>query len=334
MLVCEIPNIAMNSRSTRVWARLPNLPHSNWKRSLRTKRRPTKVQERFRSKWRMARRSSIQIMPVQYWALFSTQSTMIWTWVTWWGGQAAECPCYSPIHRWQCSRPQVFNSRPAWSKVSGAPGLGNLVHREEMGVGYWYARSTGGGWNGSWKDFHPGCCSNDLQTADWESRNGFATVHFMGEYPCRVGDFGGQWLSRHCRWTTGVVSAPEIEFCAPPPVGDPDNTASRTSSTYIGPWTNLGGHNARGCRDVQDCHRRNDTGNPIQTRQHVALQEYESHLRGSEYQYLPAGKPMQYPPCVIWYLNIQSETIKQWPTLTLFLEFWDFWWVSSMQDKK
>jgi len=75
MLVCEIPNIAMNFRSTRVWAHLPNLPRSNWKRSLRTKRRPTKVQERFRSKWRMARRSFIQILPIQYEALFSTQST-------------------------------------------------------------------------------------------------------------------------------------------------------------------------------------------------------------------------------------------------------------------
>jgi len=75
MLVCEIPNIAMNSRSAGVWAHLPNLPRSNWKRSLRMKWRPTKVQERFRSKWRMARRSSIHIMPDQYWGLFSTQST-------------------------------------------------------------------------------------------------------------------------------------------------------------------------------------------------------------------------------------------------------------------
>jgi len=74
MLVCEIPNIVMNFRSTRVWAPQPNLPQSNWKRWLRMERRLTKVQERFRSKW-MARRTLIHIIPVQYWILFSTQST-------------------------------------------------------------------------------------------------------------------------------------------------------------------------------------------------------------------------------------------------------------------
>jgi len=72
MLVGEIPNIEMNFRSAGVWAHPPNLPQSNWKSSLRMKRRPTTVQERFRSKCRVARRSSIQIIPVQYWALFST----------------------------------------------------------------------------------------------------------------------------------------------------------------------------------------------------------------------------------------------------------------------
>jgi len=40
---------------------------------------------------------------------------------------------------------------------------------------------------------------------------------------------------------------------------------------------------------------------------------------------------MEYPCCVIWYLNIESETLKQQPTLTLFMQFWDFWWVSSVQ---
>jgi len=69
MLVCEIPNIVMNFRSARLWAHQPNLPRSNWKRSVRMERRPTKVQERFRSKW-MERRTSIQIIPVQYWILF------------------------------------------------------------------------------------------------------------------------------------------------------------------------------------------------------------------------------------------------------------------------
>ena len=64
----------MNFRSVGVWARQPNLPHNNWKRSLRMKRRPMKVPERFRSKW-MARRTSIQKIPVQYWICFWTQST-------------------------------------------------------------------------------------------------------------------------------------------------------------------------------------------------------------------------------------------------------------------
>jgi len=105
-----------------------------------------------------------------------------------------------------------------------APGLGHLVHREEIGFGCWYARSAGGGWDRSWKDFHLGCTGNALQIGDWESCNVVSTVHFMGEYPWRVGDFGAKQLSRHCRWRTGVVSAPEIEFCAPPPVGNPVNT--------------------------------------------------------------------------------------------------------------
>jgi len=42
---------------------------------------------------------------------------------------------------------------------------------------------------------------------------------------------------------------------------------------------------------------------------------------------------MEYLPCVMWYLNIESKTIKQRPTLTQFMQFWDFWWVSSVQDE-
>jgi len=34
------------------------------------------------------------------------------------------------------------------------------------------------------------------------------------------------------------------------------------------------------------------------------------------------------------HLNIESETIKQRPTLTLLMEFWDFWWVTSVQEEK
>ena len=96
----------------------------------------------------------------------------IWTWVSSGGGQAAESSSNWSINRWPSARPQVFNSRPVWNEVSGAPGLGDLVHGEEVGVGCWYARSTGGGWNGSWKDFHLGGSSNDMQTADWGGSNG------------------------------------------------------------------------------------------------------------------------------------------------------------------
>ena len=74
MLVFEIPNIAMNFSSAGVWANQPNIPLLNRKRSLRMTRRPTKGQERFWSKW-MVRRSAIQIIPVQYRALFWTQWT-------------------------------------------------------------------------------------------------------------------------------------------------------------------------------------------------------------------------------------------------------------------
>jgi hypothetical protein len=35
-----------------------------------------------------------------------------------------------------CSRPRVFNLRSAQNYVPGAPGLGHLVHHEEMGLGY------------------------------------------------------------------------------------------------------------------------------------------------------------------------------------------------------
>jgi len=35
----------------------------------------------------------------------------------------------------------------------------------------------------------------------------------------------------------------------------------------------------------------------------------KSHIRGSELKYWQAGKWMEYPACVVWYLNIQSETI-------------------------
>jgi hypothetical protein len=57
----------------------------------------------------------------------------------------------------------------------------------------------------------------------------------LGEYPSRVGDVDAQRLSRHCRLRLRVVSTPEIEFSAPPAVGDTDNTMSQASSHYSGP---------------------------------------------------------------------------------------------------
>jgi len=43
---------------------------------------------------------------------------------------------------------------------------------------------------------------------------------------------------------------------------------------------------------------------------------------------------MQFAPCVVWSRNIQSETIKRWPTLLLCMQFWHFWWGPSVQDSK
>jgi len=166
----------------------------------------------------------------------------------------------------------------------------------------------------------------------WECCNGVATVRFVGEYPWRVGDFGTQLLSRHCRWRTAVVSPPVIEFCAWLSVGDPVNTTSRASSSCISPWTNPGHYNAQSGWHLQDCHRWDDTWNRFETRQLVAPGKWTSHPPESEQQYWWAGKPMEYPRCVVWYLNIQSETIKQRPILILCVEFWDFWWVPSGQD--
>jgi len=75
--LCEIPNIEMSFKSAGIWAYLPSLHPSNWKRSLRTKRTLAKFQGRFRSKWRMVRRSSIRKIEAQYWILCSIQSTTI-----------------------------------------------------------------------------------------------------------------------------------------------------------------------------------------------------------------------------------------------------------------
>jgi len=76
LLLCEIPNIEMKFRSTRIWAYLPTVYQSNWKRSFRTKRSRTKVQRRFRRMWWMLRRSSIQKIQAHYWIRLTIKSTM------------------------------------------------------------------------------------------------------------------------------------------------------------------------------------------------------------------------------------------------------------------
>jgi len=207
-----------------------------------------------------------------------------------------------------------------------------MVHHEEVCLGCWYARSTGGWWNGSWKDFHLGCSCNHLPIADWESCTGVATVHLIGEYHWRVGDYGAQRLSRYRHWRIGLVSAREIQFCAPPPVWGPDYTTSWASSTCISPGTNPGGYNACSGRDLQDCHWQHDTWNWFLTGQLVAGQKCKSHPRGSGNQYWRPIKPREYPACAVWYHNIQNEPIKQRPTLLLSKECWDFRWVTSVQD--
>jgi len=73
--LCAILNIQMNFRRARIWAYLPSLHPSNWKRSLRMNRTPANVQGRFRSKWRMVRRSSSRKIQAQYWVRISIYST-------------------------------------------------------------------------------------------------------------------------------------------------------------------------------------------------------------------------------------------------------------------
>jgi len=148
----------------------------------------------------------------------------------------------------------LFNSRRATNYGSGEPDLGNLVNREEMGLGCWCASSTRVRRNGLWKDFHLSCSGNDLLIGDWGSYNGVATVHFMGEYPWKVGDCAIQWHSQHCWWRMGTVNVPEIEFCAPLPVGDPENSTRQASSSGIIPWLNRGFCLAWSGRHLTDSH--------------------------------------------------------------------------------
>jgi len=266
LLLCERSTIEMNSRRAGIWAYLPILHPRNWKRPLGQKEHEQQCKGGSGGSegcWGGPQSRNYKLS-TEYGAQYNQQR--ISTRVSWWSSQAAECASYSPINSWPCSRLQVFNSKPAQIHVFGAQGLGHQVHREEMGLGCCYARCTGGGWNESWKDFHLGCSGNALQIGHWESCDGVATVHFMGEYPRRVGDCGSQWLSRHCWWSAGVVSAAEIEFCAPPSVGDAVKTTRLGSSTDFSASINPGGDNSRSAWDLRKCYQREDTSNRFQTR--------------------------------------------------------------------
>jgi len=75
----------MSVRSGRIWTNPHSIHRSNWKWILRTKRTQRKVQERFRSMWRMVRRSLIQQIQAEYWIRFSIQTTTnlntsVWIW--------------------------------------------------------------------------------------------------------------------------------------------------------------------------------------------------------------------------------------------------------------
>jgi len=260
----------MNFRSAGVWAHLPNWPRSNWKRSLRTKRRQTKVQERFRSKWRMARMSLIQILPVQSWAPFSTQSTTnlntsvlmrrsgCWMRIRFTNQQMTVFQATN-IQFQACRELSFWHTRSGPSGSLWGDEYGMLICQEHWWPMKWVLERLSPRLQ---QQCFANCCLRKVSLGCY--------CPIMGEYPGRVGDSGGQWLSWHCQWRTGVVSAPGIEFGDPPPVGDPDNTTAQASSIYIGPWTNLGSYNARSGRDYHDCHRRDDTWNRFQTHQLVA----------------------------------------------------------------
>jgi len=142
-----------------------------------------------------------------------------------------------------------------------------------------------------------------------------------------------QRRSRGYRWRTGVVSVADTEFSTLQPVRDPVNSTAGASSTCISLWTNPGGDNSQSCRHNQECHQCDDILNRFYTHYFVAYGRCRSHPWGSEHQDWRAGKLMEYPPWVAWYLNIQSQTIQQSPTVTLFMEVWDMWWFPSVQDQ-
>jgi len=199
----------------------------------------------------------------------------IWTWMSWGRSQSAACLSYSPINSWPSPWQQVFNSSPAQNQVSGAPGSGNMVQHQEMAMGFRYARSAGGRWNGSWPNFYVSGSSYDMQIADQEGCYGVAAGNYVGEYPWRVGEYGSEWLSWDYRWRMGVVSIGETEFSALPLFRNPDNSTLGASSVDIRRWTNAGGHNARSGSDIQMCHWRVDIWNQCPTGGIVAGGKWE-----------------------------------------------------------
>jgi len=202
--------------------------------------------------------------------------------MSWWGGQATECPSNSPIIQRRFWRLDVFNSRPGRNNVSGTPSLRHMVHCDGMGMIFWYARSAAGGWNGAWQDFPLSGSSNDTQTADWESCNGVTAVDFVGEYPWGVGEYRTEQLSWDDRWRTGMVSIVEAESSASPLFKDPVNSTAGAYSANIILWTNPGGDNAWSCRDIQECNRWDDIWNQLQTHQLIAHGKCNSHPGESE----------------------------------------------------
>lgn len=204
--------------------------------------------------------------------------------MSWEGGKAAEYPTDSPINWWSCPWPPVFNSWPAQDHVSGAPGLGHTVHCEELGLRCWYARRIGGGWIGSWKDFHLSGSSIDMQTTDCESCDGVTTVDCVGEYHCTVGEHSTKQLFRGYQCRTEMVSIGQTLFRALPFHRDWAHFTTGASSTYICPWTNAGGDNAKSCRDCQECYRQDDICNPFQTDSFATHGKCEWHPQRSEHE--------------------------------------------------
>jgi len=185
--------------------------------------------------------------------------------VSWWGSQAGEHSSNLPINRWTSSRLQIFNSSPAQNEVSVAPGLGETVLWEKVGLWFGYAGSAGGRWNGSWEDFHFSGSANDMHTADWGHRTCVTTVDFVWEYPSRVRDYVIEWHSWDDQWRTGVMSIAVTEFNTLPPYNDPEYSILEGSSVYISTWNNPGDDNAQSCRDILQCHRWDDTWNLFKT---------------------------------------------------------------------